>query len=130
MKNLFPQLSSSQARLKYEREAWLNFGRRITKNPFVKQFLISRDGNCCSWCKKRFIKGTNIHHISYDHSCSFHKTTRISRVTSVGRIRTSIIPDCQSCSIEQPMAFQNCISKLVIVHPVCNRLIYQKDKRL
>jgi len=81
--SISPTLTRAVARQKYlnDIEYWKNFAERITKNPFIKIFLLERDGKMCAWCQKALYEQNIIHHITYDHSCTYSKAIRISSPT-------------------------------------------------
>jgi len=125
MKNIIPELSSAEARKNFTSnlEPWRNFAQRITKNPFVKTFLLKRDGAMCSWCHRDLREIQIIHHTSYDHWCSYNKVLRIGCSTKNRPNKTRIIPDCKGCKEENDDRFLNCMDKLTLVHRVCNKKI-------
>jgi hypothetical protein len=92
----------------------------------VKRFLLSRDGNNCSWCEKTFGETQIVHHICYDHSCSFNKEVIVTRPTLKRPNRTASVPDCETCSLDNFERFNVCMSKLVLVHPICNKIVSYK----
>ena len=104
-------------------EAWKNFAQRITKNPFVKDFLINRDGNKCSWCTRRMINSLVVHHTSYQHHCSYNVVKRIKAGTENRPNKTRLVPDCEACKKDSLGRFLECMDKLVLVHNGCNKAI-------
>lgn len=104
-------------------EQWRNFAQRITKNPFVKTYLIERDGTICGWCKKELYDLKIVHHISYDHYCSYDKVIRINSPTPTNPFKTRLVPDCKSCMEDTLERFETCMQKLVLVHSICNKHI-------
>jgi hypothetical protein len=124
-KCIVPTLSRSEARenITVDIEAWRNFAQRITKNPFVKAFLLERDGNKCSWCKKELQEKKIIHHTSYDHYCSYHVVLRIASPSEHNPFKTRLAPDCKKCKAENEDRFLACVSKLVLVHNMCNKKV-------
>lgn len=122
---LIPSISQKQARERFSEqvEAWRNFAQRITKNPFVKEHLLRRDGNKCAWCNGTLGETVQVHHISYNHACTFQTTIWIDRPTEKRPARTALIPDCKSCKQQDEGRFQHCMNKLVLVHGICNKNI-------
>lgn len=123
---IIPTLSSMDAKrgFLHDIEAWKNFARRITKNLFVKSFLLERDGVKCSWCKKHLTAAPVIHHHTYEHVCTYNETKRI--VTSALRARE--VPDCESCRQKDEHRFLTCMDKLSLVHAMCNKAIEDRRK--
>lgn len=115
--NKFPR---SAFKDKYERQSWLNFSSRITKNLFMLDFLVKRDGIKCSWCGNVMKAKPTIHHISYDHFCSYDKIVKVKRPTEKRPDRQSKVPDCQSCYKTDKQRFLLCAEKLALVHRMCN----------
>jgi hypothetical protein len=127
-KNIIPKECRSTSRKKFSAdiEAWKNFAQRISKNPHVKSFLLERDGNACAWCKGRFITSKVVHHLTYEHCCSYNRTITILSPTSVDSLKKRLVPDCKSCKVENNERFLSCMNKLVLVHSFCNRRIAEK----
>lgn len=128
-RDIIPELPSSEARKDFAAniEAWKNFAQRITKNPFVKEFLLKRDGDRCSWCRCVLQQYKIIHHTTYEHACSYNKMIRISSPTLDNPYRTKVVPDCKSCKEENVDGFLTCMNKLVLVHGMCNKLISEQN---
>jgi len=124
-KTIIPELCRSTARKNVivDIEAWKNFAQRITKNQFVKAFLLQRDGTKCSWCHKDIHEIKIIHHTTYDHCCSYNVVIRIPSPTYKHRNKTRVVPDCKSCKENSIERFINCMDKLVLVHSNCNKSI-------
>lgn len=119
---IIPPQSKTQARVNYlhDLEAWMNFAQRITKNPFVKEFLIARDGKQCSWCGKYLYNNAVVHHVSYDHVCSYNKCKEIATPIPGKPNKMRIVPDCENCKRDNGERFMTCMSKLALVHSGCN----------
>jgi len=107
----------------YRSEAWMLFARRMQKNPYMQSFVTQRDSNKCQWCGKRCLKPGQLHHVDYEHVCSFGKTIGISRPTEKRPNATRIVPDCESCSKFNPEWFAGCAARVVLVHGICNAAI-------
>jgi len=113
----------------HQLDAWRNFAQRITKNPFVKEFLLQRDGHTCAWCNNELKENFQVHHICYQHSCSYGARIKLSYPTKnrLDKIRT--VPDCENCKKENESRFMTCMNKLVLVHGLCNKEIAQTNPR-
>ena len=124
-KHIVPDLTSREARENFADniEAWKNFAQRITKNSYVKYFLRERDGNCCSWCHGKLIKRPIVHHIDYNHCCSFNIVISVPTPTLNDPYKTRIVPDCKSCKEQNKDRFMICMEKLALVHNICNKRI-------
>jgi hypothetical protein len=116
-----PQNGYANMRKKYgSSDAWRNFARRITRNLFAKAHLFNREGGQCALCSRPLGEVFVIHHIDYDHTCSFNKTLRIDASTPKrpGKLRT--VPDCEACKVECEARFRSCLSRVTVVHKGCN----------
>jgi hypothetical protein len=124
-----PTLTRAVAREKYllDIESWKNFAERITKNPFIKNLLIERDGSKCPWCQKVLYGHFVIHHITYEHSCTYSKVVRVASPTENRPNKTRLVPDCQNCEKENTEGFLGCMNKLVLVHNLCNKKIAEES---
>ncbi len=121
MHSLLPKIGYRDASTKHGgSEAWKNFARRITRNPFVNEYLRHRDGEVCQLCKGNLRVGVVIHHKDYDHVCSFNKTIRLEHPTEKRPNRTNLTPDCESCSRESQGTFMSCMQRVVLLHTGCN----------
>jgi hypothetical protein len=127
---LIPLHRSKDVKQNFEQniEAWKNFAQRITKNLFVKNFLLKRDGSHCSWCKRTMNENFAVHHISYYHCCTFKKVTVVSTPTPSNPNNYRIVPDCESCKKENEKRFLECMDKLALVHSSCNKEISDSRK--
>lgn len=127
-KNIIPKTGSMDAKLKIDdEESWLKFARKITKNPFVLNYLLERDEYNCQWCfQKASQKNVIIHHKDYEHVCAYNKTRKYSRPTEKRPNKKVTVPDCESCKKENEKMFESCVDRLAIVHRVCNYIIEKK----
>lgn len=117
---LVPKIGYSDAKEKHNlSEDWLNFAKRITRNPFVKEHLSLRV-NRCAYCSWPLNAASVIHHVDYDLTCSYSKTVRYSHPTVKRPNRSDKVPDCGSCKLIQEEAFLSCMGRLVLVHKLCN----------
>lgn len=128
-KSITPTLARAVAREKYLNvvESWKNFAERITKNPFTKIFLLKRDGMKCAWCQKSLYRQSVIHHITYEHCCTYSKIIRVASPTENRPNKTRLVPDCENCKRDNKNAFQACMNKLVLVHNICNKKIAEEN---
>lgn len=123
--HLIPALGSMEAKTKFVNiEAWSLFARKITKNPYMQQFIFTRDNSICAWCGKKVVKdGFHIHHSDYEHICNFGKEIRIDRPTEKRPNKMVSIPDCETCHKIHLEYFEDCTKRLHIVHKICNSII-------
>lgn len=124
--SIIPPVSSTEAKKSYEDniEAWKNYAQRITKNPFVKSFLLKRDDYKCPCCERSLSNNSQVHHSSYNHICTFNVVIRVDSPTPHNPHKTRLVPDCQSCRKQDEYRFAACMSKLAQVHPLCNKKVY------
>jgi len=127
-KDIIPEVCRSAASKNFmaDIEGWRNFAQRITKNPFVKDFLLERDGNTCSWCNNVLQEIKIIHHTTYNHCCTYNKVIRITSSTVNNPHGTRLVSDCKSCKEENDGRFMACVEKLVLVHSFCNKIIAEE----
>lgn len=124
-KALIPKISYATARQTHGRsEEWLNYARRIARNDYVKGFLASK-GPTCPCCGLKLNSNAVVHHIDYDHRCAFRITIRVEASTPKRPSRTHEVPDCESCRADDERRFHSCMSRLVLVHRLCNLRIAQ-----
>jgi hypothetical protein len=102
---------------------WKLFAARITRNPFVRDYLQQRQEHCCPWCGGSTRSGYHlaVHHLDYEHVCGFPKT-----ITPMGKRRAlKSVPDCQSCSIQASNLFSECMRRICLVHHGCHQEIHK-----
>ena len=122
---IIPKNNSMDMKNKYSNDfRWILFGRRIQRNPFVKEFLLNKYNDKCLCCGKYIRNVFVIHHIDYDNICSLNEVITIPYVTKYGKQTVRNIPNCKKCYRDLNVKFNNCIEKLVPVHQRCNKLIY------
>lgn len=129
---LIPRIASADAKRNHPAEGWTLFARRIQKHPFVKAYLLRRDFNDgCGWCRTAFASPANvqIHHVDYDHACTFLQVTEISTPTPKRPTRRYRGPDCQTCSNQHRDKFDACMSRLRLTHMMCNAHIEEVRSR-
>ena len=124
---IIPPRKASDCEKSYDRELWLKFARRITKNAFVEKFLAHRDLGKCAWCGDKIIGTGQIHHTTYDHCCSFAGTIIIRQQTVQRHARKREVPDCERCKADDQARFYACMEKLVLVHQLCNKEISESQ---
>jgi hypothetical protein len=117
---IIPTRKASDAEKDYSREHWLKFARRITKNSFVQNFLALRDQGLCAWCGEKIADTGDVHHTTYEHSCSFPGTIIVRQQTVKRHARKREVPDCERCRADNQARFDGCMGKLVLVHKTCN----------
>lgn len=120
---ILPAQAAADCEKNYDRELWLKYARRITKNPFVVDFLSLRDAAKCAWCGQKITGIADIHHTTYDHACSFAGTIIVRQQTVQRHSRKREAPDCERCQADNKARFDACMGKLVLVHPLCNKEI-------
>ena len=101
---------------------WHLYAIKITKNDFVKKYLFIRNEGRCLWCGLNIVEKKVVHHIDYNHFCSF-KGTILSN-----NKKSTLIPDCKNCAKLHYKKFIECTDKLLLVHPRCNMEIAQHHK--
>lgn len=123
---IVPSISSFEARARHPIDLWMLFARRFQRHPFVRSLVIARDAKKgCPWCNKPFAKldTTQVHHIDYDHHCQFAGRVEIPTPTAKRPNRKFKGPDCERCRITNSDAFTGCMSRVILVHGLCNSQI-------
>lgn len=119
--SIIPLMGSNEAKKKHNgSNEWKLFARNITKNPFVKNMVIKRASNECSWCNRPTRGEFMLHHLDYDHTCQYGIEKRIPRPTEKRPNKQVTIPDCESCYQERLDFFNECLKRLTPVHGKCN----------
>ena len=117
--------SSQDAKVFYSNsEKWKNYSRRIGKNKFFRKYLYQSYSGICQFCGKELDPDTFVlHHKTYMHECITSATVSRPHPSEKRPNRTSIAPDCLSCFIDVPEAFDECFSRIVPVCCICNMII-------
>jgi DNA-directed RNA polymerase subunit N (RpoN/RPB10) len=104
---------------KYENSIeWRRFARRAQRNPHMKRILHElQHGRCKLCCRLLDVKTMQIHHLDYDHTCSY--PGEVVLTSQSGRHRT--VPDCASCHAALPDVFAECLRRLALTHQRCNQ---------
>ena len=128
-RSIIPQnnYADSKEKNKNHLNHWRNFSRRITKNPYVKDYHFKKTNGTCSWCHRKY-NNFVIHHIDYDHSCLTDNTIKVHTPTEKRPNKTTKVPDCHSCHQNNPDAFNKCMGKITAAHRHCNYIISTKNK--
>lgn len=117
---IIPARTAPDCEKNYDAALWRKFARRITKNAFMAKALALRDADICAWCGGKIADTGEIHHTTYDHSCTFPGTIIIRQQTVQRHAKKREIPDCESCKADNQARFADCLGKLVLVHKHCN----------
>lgn len=98
--------------------SWKVYSETICKNDFVKSYLQKVQNNLCSVCKKEIDDSAVIHHVDYDHKCAFCNSGLEWRIP-----RKRVQPNCEQCFHDHREWFEQCVSRLKLVHSNCNYII-------
>ena len=100
---LIPAMGSEQAKKSFEKGKWKNFARRLTKNPFMKEYVFERVNGLCPWCgkplRKRNLHGFHVHHIDYFHQCKTSAFIEVPSPTEKRPDRKYKVPHCEDFDI-------------------------------
>lgn len=99
-------------------ESWKIFSERICKNEFVKMYLEGFQDKKCAICHKDLNKYSILHHTDYDHKCALYNSGLNWRLPG-----TRVQPNCELCYNVNKDWFDECVSRLKIVHNSCNHTI-------
>lgn len=105
-------------------QEWRNYAQRITKNPFVKEYLFKKYKGICPYCGLKLNQNFVLHHRVYDRECVTAATIRVSRPTEKRPNKTAKVPNCESCTI-----FHECVDEHIYpIHVTCNMRIAEEVK--
>jgi len=109
------------------------FAKKITKNPWVKDYKFAMQEGLCPICNRVLkIDAAVIHHIDYDNTCMhiFNEASLIEypHPTEKRENRTVRVPDCSECMEEEPERFKECMDRIVLVHRTCHMKIHGLDR--
>lgn len=91
------------------------------KNPFVKDYLMSKYKGICQYCGLPIKKNLQFCHKTYDKECITDNTIKVKHSTKYHPNGTRNVPDCENCVV-----FYECIDDYIFpVHTYCNFLINQ-----
>jgi len=98
---------------------WTQFTDEICSSAAIKRALhVSQDG-CCADCGNavvsRSLDDSVIHHLSYDHRCTF------------GGNATQH-PDCKDCIAQAPQKAAACLRLLRLVHIDCHEALHAAEE--
>lgn len=118
---LFRKNKKRNLRAKYQNgAAWRHFTDGICQSVEVKHALHEAQGGRCAACwidiTSRTLDDSTIHHVSYDHRCTF------------GGNATQT-PSCGACLITAPCKAQTCLTHLRLVHTTCHKALHGAERR-
>jgi hypothetical protein len=125
---IIPARTAADCEKDYDKALWLKFARRIIRNQYVKDFLAQRDGGKCAWCGGVITDGGGVHHLTYAHTCTFAGTIEVRQQTVQRHAKKRTAPDCQRCQADNKARFDACMTKLVLVHHLCNKEISERPQ--
>lgn len=99
-------------------DSWKTYTERICKNSFIKMVLHNRQNGLCAVCQSKLNDKAVIHHIDYDHKCTFQDSGLDWKVP-----KTRVQPNCELCFQTHREWCDDCISRLFLVHNNCNYFI-------
>ena len=100
--------------------AWRHFTDRICASTEIKRALHERQAGCCAFCNvvivSRSLAGCTVHHVSYDHRCTFSGNAAPS-------------PDCGVCLRVAPRKAETCLTHVRLLHTACHDTLHQAEQR-
>lgn len=120
---LIPKVGSDDVKENYNIEKWKTYARRMTKNEFMKMYILKKYNGICQWCRCKIINKFVIHHIDYERECINTKLIEIAHPTEKRPNRVYKVPDCENCYKNNPLEFYECVKRIVPVHSGCNQAI-------
>ena len=121
LSSLYRQNKKRSLEAKYQTsDAWKQFATKICRSLAVKRALHERQAGACASCAVDIVspslEGCTIHHLSYDHRCTF------------GGNATRIL-DCGPCLSTAPRKAEICLSHLRLLHTACHDRRHNSEKR-
>lgn len=120
-KELIPNHWKSNIPEECKNNAWKLFAENITRNRWVKQYLLNRAEGKCDWCNKGFVNADEgiVHHKTYSSFCLCPDSCMEIYDPSLNNAnRTIVIPNCGECQYKE-----KCLDQLALVHSNCNKEI-------
>ena len=111
----------SEMKKKYNNSlAWKCYASRLTKNPFLREYLYKKYNGRCQFCGKPLKNNYQIHHVSYDKECLHpNSIVEVPHPTPKRPNATRKVPDCANCD-----NIESCTSTLRPVCAICNKNIW------
>lgn len=121
LSSLYRQNRKRDLRVKYQNSAaWRQFTDRICQSLAVKRALHEGQAGRCAACPvditSRFLEDCTVHHLSYDHRCTF------------GGNATQHL-DCGACLRAAPRKAATCLQHLRLLHTACHEALHRVEKR-
>ena len=96
-------------------DGWEIYTNRICQNSFMKEHLKAVQNSICPVCNCRLEKNAVIHHVDYDHSCTFCNSGLEWR-----KPKMRVQPNCELCFNDHREWFDICASYLQLLHNHCH----------
>lgn len=132
--NLVPIHSLKESAEVYRKSAaWKRFASQLPKHPFIRDRLGLRDGPVgCAWCGQSFkrIENAQVHHTDYNNFCSYPLTKTIPCPTPKRPNRVRSLPDCEGCYYDNRSGFDECVTRVVLIHGYCNLRIEEARRSM
>lgn len=114
---------------------WECFITRMRRNPFTREYLRERQQNVCPVCRQTLDpEKTWMHYTDYDGSCKFVKSTKdLATYPCPSKSKPNCkekAPSCEQCMLKEPELFDQCMSKLILVHGPCNEALGKRASEL
>jgi hypothetical protein len=119
--SLYRQNKKRDLREKYQNSAaWRQFTDKICQSVAVKRALHESQAGRCASCRSditsRTLDDCTVHHLSYDHRCTFG-----------GNATPNL--ECATCLAAAPRKAEACLALLVLLHTACHYALHKAEKR-
>lgn len=131
---LRPTGTTAEFKAKYANSlAWRLFAKWITRNAWIRRQIADRQGGKCAVCGlplEAIRQGkADLHHCDYDWTCTGSAQKIRLRFSPTRRemIRERM-PDCTACFASDPAKFEQCATRLAMVHITCHGIIHDQRR--
>ncbi len=108
---------AQRARQQHDRESWERFNVLAPRHPHMREVVERRTRLLCDRCLNRLPEeGGKVVPTDHDHICKNDASVRMVLDESNEPI-TQTMPDCGQCHYENPELYEECVSRLTLVHP-------------
>ena len=120
-KSLYRRNRKAVLKAKYQSsDAWRQFTDEICRSIDIKRALHERQDGCCASCNvtvvSRSLDDCTVHHLSYDHRCTFGGNAARRQ-------------DCGVCLRSAPRKAETCLEHLRLLHTTCHDSLHKAEKR-
>ncbi|ABM62153.1 hypothetical protein [Halorhodospira halophila] len=110
------ETSSDRGRRQHDRESWERFNLLAPRHPHIVEEVERRTRELCDRCLMQIPEGNGeVVVTDHDHICKNDASVRIA-LNEGNETLTQHMPDCGQCHYETPELYEECLSRLTLVH--------------